>query len=113
MSAPAAERLRVEIESARDGIVARAAELASLTSGLGQQQQQAAAAVAAAAAALAEREAEVAAAAERLTLLQTQQTHAREALAAAEVAREQGGQGMGNAGGGAAFEREQTKRRKG
>uniref|UniRef100_A0A383V5N0 Uncharacterized protein n=1 Tax=Tetradesmus obliquus TaxID=3088 RepID=A0A383V5N0_TETOB len=84
-----AERLRLEIESARDGIVARAAELASLTSGLGQQQQQAAAAVAAAAAALAEREAEVAAAAERLTLLQTQAVEARETLAAAEVMREQ------------------------
>jgi hypothetical protein len=87
-----AERLRQEIESARDGIIARAAELAGLTSELGQQQQAASAAVAAAAAALAAREEEVEAAAQRLRMLQAQQQQAREALAAAQEAREQGAQ---------------------
>jgi hypothetical protein len=87
-AAPAAERLRREIEAARDSIAARAAELAGLTSALGQQQQEAAAAVAAAA--LSAREGEVAAAAERLRLLQAQQQEARQALAEAEAARDTG-----------------------
>jgi cobalamin synthase len=88
---PAAERLRLEIEGMRDGIIGRTAELASLTTGLSQQQAAAAAAVREAAAALSAAEVEVAAAAERLLLLQTQRQEARQALEAAEVAREQGG----------------------
>jgi septal ring factor EnvC (AmiA/AmiB activator) len=92
-TAAAAERLRHEIEATCDSIAARTAELASLTSTLGQQQAAAAAAVRAAAAALSAREGEVAAAAERLALLQAQQQEARQALQAAEEAREQGGWG--------------------
>jgi hypothetical protein len=87
----AAERLRLEIETMRNGIIGRTAELESLTTTLGQQQAAASAAVAEAAAALSVREGEVAAAAERLALLQAQQQEARQALAAAEAARDQGG----------------------
>jgi septal ring factor EnvC (AmiA/AmiB activator) len=93
-TAPAAERLRREIEAARDSIAVRAAELASLTTGLGQQQAAATAAMREAAVALAAREVELAAAAERLRLLQAQRQEARQALEAAESAREQGALGM-------------------